>query len=215
MSKKAESKLNNSKKVREDSENLIQRERKKQEMGEKGDSQKVTGQKSVEGEEVTNLKKEIEVLKDKNLRLLADLDNQKKDFFREMEKMSKILKHNVRKELIERILPLFDNYDRAIKISQTYQDPKIKQFLVGFQMTFAESQNDFFKKEGVEEIKVEPKKDTYNRELHSPQQVEESDDYTEGTILEVLKKGYLYQKKVLRLAEVKVSKRRGEKSKQA
>jgi len=209
MNKKAESKLNNSKKEREETENLVQQEGEKQEVEEKEDSQKVTGQKSVKNEEVAELKKEIEVLKEKNLRLLADLDNQKKDFFREMEKMTKVLKYNVSKELIGKILPLFDSYDRAIKISQTYQDPKIKQFLVGFQMTFAESQNDFFKKEGVEEIRIEPKKDIYNRELHNPQQVEERDDYTEGTILEVLKKGYLYQKKVLRLAEVKVSKKKG------
>ncbi|CAI2161602.1 15263_t:CDS:1 [Funneliformis geosporum] len=211
MNKKTESKLNNSEKTRKDSEKLTQQtEEKKQDIIEKEDSQKVTEQKPLE---TTDLKKEIEVLKDKNLRLLADLENQKKGFFQEMEKMTKMLKYNVSKELIEKVLPLFDSYDRAIKISQTYQDPKIKQFLVGFQMTFAESQNVFFEREGIEEIKITPKKDTYNRELHNPQQVEESNDYAEGTILEVLKKGYLYQKKVLRPAEVKVSKRRSEKNK--
>jgi molecular chaperone GrpE (heat shock protein) len=211
MNKKTENKLNNSEKTRKDSEKLTPQKEKKQDIVEKEDSQKVAGQKPLES---ADLKKEIEILKDKNLRLLADLDNQRKDFFKEMEKMSKMIKYNVSKELIEKILPLFDSYDRAIKISQTYQDPKIKQFLVGFQMTFAESQSVFFEREGIEEIKIAPKKDTYNRELHNPQQVEESNDYAEGTILEVLKKGYLYQKKVLRPAEVKVSKRRSEKNKQ-
>lgn len=211
MNKKTENKLNNSEKTQKDSEKLTQQKEKKQDTIEKEDGQKIAEQKPLES---ADLKKEIEILKDKNLRLLADLDNQKKGFFQEMEKMTKMLKYNVSKELIEKILPLFDSYDRAIKISQTYQDPKIKQFLVGFQMTFAESQNVFFEKEGIEEIKITPKKDTYNRELHNPQQVEESNDYAEGTILEVFKKGYLYQKKVLRPAEVKVSKRRSEKSKQ-
>jgi len=198
MSQKTENKLNNSKKKQDGLQDLAKKEEK---------HQKVTEHNSLESEESTKLRGEIEVLKNKNLRLLADLDNQKKDFFKEMEKMTEILKRNVSEDLIKKILPLFDDYDRAIKVSQTYQDPKIKQFLIGFRMTFAESQSDFFKKEGIEEIKIEPKKDTYNRELHNPQQVEESNDYPEGTILEVLKKGYLYQKRVLRLAEVKVSKK--------
>lgn len=150
----------------------------------------------------------IKTLEDSNLRLRAEIENKKKDFLKEVKEISEILKYNVSKELIKKILPLLDNYERAIKISQTYQDPKVEQFLVGFQMTFAEAQNDFFKKEGIEEVKITPQKNIYNRELHDPQQVEENNDYPEGTILEVLKKGYLYQKKILRLAEVKVSKKK-------
>lgn len=152
---------------------------------------------------------QVKGLKDENLRLLADLDNQRKNYFKEIKEISEVLKYNISKSLIEKILPLFDSYERAIQIGQTYQDPKIEQFLVGFQITLAESQNDFFKKEGIEEIKIVPQKDVYNRELHNPQQVEENNDYPEGTILQILKKGYLYQKKVLRLAEVKVSKKKG------
>jgi molecular chaperone GrpE len=151
---------------------------------------------------------QIKALEDSNLRLRAEVENKKKDFLKEVKEISEILKYNVSKELIKKIFPLFDSYERAIKISQTYQDPKIEQFLVGFQMTFAEAQNDFFKKEGIEEIKITPQKEIYNRELHDPRQVEENNDYPEGTILEVLKKGYLYQKKILRLAEVKVSKKK-------
>ena len=150
----------------------------------------------------------IKALEDSNLRLRAEVENKKKDFLKEVKEISEILKYNVSKELIKKIFPLFDSYERAIKISQTYQDPKIEQFLVGFQMTFAEAQNDFFKKEGIEEIKIIPQKEIYNRELHDPRQVEENNNYPEGTILEVLKKGYFYQKKILRLAEVKVSKKK-------
>jgi len=151
---------------------------------------------------------QIKALEDSNLRLRAEAENKKKDFLKEVKEISEILKYNVSKELIKKIFPLFDSYERAIKISQTYQDPKIEQFLVGFQMTFAEAQNDFFKKEGIEEIKITPQKEIYNRELHDPRQVEENNNYPEGTILEVLKKGYFYQKKILRLAEVKVSKKK-------
>jgi molecular chaperone GrpE len=154
------------------------------------------------------LSDKIKTLEDENLRSRAELENQKKGFSKTIKEISEMLKYNVSKELIEKILPLFDSYERAIKISQNYQDPKIEQFLVGFQMAFAESQNDFFKKEGIEEIKITPQKDVYDRELHDPRQVEENNRYPEGTILEVLKKGYLYQGKILRLAEVKVSKKK-------
>src|SRR6185369_664160 len=112
--------------------------------------------------EINNLKKEIEVLKEKNLRLLADLDNQKKNYLKEISEM---LEFN-NKRLIGKLLLFFDSYERAIQISQTYQDPKIKQFLTGFQMTLAEAQNNFFQEERLEEIKITLQKDTYNRELH-------------------------------------------------
>ena len=166
--------------------------------------EKPTFEPSNFADEITNLKKEIETLKEKNLRLLADLDNQRKNYLKEISEM---LEFN-NKRLIGKLLLFFDSYERAIQISQTYQDPKIKQFLTGFQMTLAEAQNNFFQEEGLKEIKITLQKDIYNRELHKALEVEENNDYPEGTILQVFRKGYLYQKKVLRLAEVKISKKK-------
>jgi molecular chaperone GrpE len=202
--------MNSTTKSKKNEKTTLEREKSKK-------TSSTTSEKKVENEKQIieslekksqELSKQIENLKNDKLRLLADLDNQKKSFFKEMKEISETLKYNISKNLIEKILPLFDSYERAIQIGQTYQDPKIKQFLLGFQMTLAESQNEFFKKEGIEEIKIVSHQDNYNRELHIAQQVEENNDYPEGTILQVLKKGYLYQKKVLRLAEVKVSKRK-------
>jgi molecular chaperone GrpE len=209
MNKKAEEKINNSKKTREDLESFAQQEEKEQKISEKENSQKVSEQKSVENEKFANLKKEIEVLKDKNLRLLADLDNQRRTHVKEIEK---VVKYNCER-LLEQFLSFPDNCERAIQASQNYQDPKIKNFLAGFQMIFTEFQNTL-KNQGAEEIKVSPQKDVYNRKIHYAVEVEENNDYPEGTVLQVFRKGYLYHQEVLRPAEVKISKRGGEKSRQ-
>ncbi|CAG8703041.1 11144_t:CDS:2, partial [Racocetra persica] len=150
----------------------------------------------------------IETLKNDNLRLLADLDNQKKNHFKEMREISTMLMYNTSKRLIEKILPLFDSYERALEISQTYQDPKVKQFLAGFQIAFAKTQKDFFQQEKIEEIKVVPRQDHYDHNLHEIISSEKNDDYPERTILQVSQKGYCYQGKVLRPAEVVVSKKK-------
>ncbi|CAJ0761780.1 12246_t:CDS:2 [Entrophospora sp. SA101] len=164
---------------------------------------KMSSDSSNTADEITNLKKEIETLKEKNLRLLADLDNQRKNYLKEISEM---LEFN-NKRLIGKLLLFFDSYERAIQISQAYQDPKVEQFLTGFQMTLAEVQNDFFKKEGVEEIKINLQKDTYDSKLHHALEVEENNDYPEGTILQVFQKGYRLRQQVLRRAEVKISKK--------
>jgi len=147
-------------------------------------------------------------LKNDKLRLLADLDNQKKNFFKEIKGLSETLKYNTSKELIKKILPLFDSYERAIQINQAHQDSKVKQFLAGFQMTLAKSQKDFFQEEKVEEIKIVPQKDLYDHNLHEIVTSEENNNYPEGTILQVSQKGYYYQGKVLRPAEVIISKKK-------
>lgn len=202
MSKKVENKLDNSKKSQEGSENSpsAQQKEKKRKINE--NEQKTAEQKPIENKEVANLKKEIEILKEKNLRLLADLDNQKKAHLKEM---GKIIKYS-NERLLEQFLSFPDNYERAIQASQSYQDPKIKNFLAGFQMIFTEFQNTL-KNQGVEEIKVTPQKDLYDSKLHYAIAVEENNDYPEGTILQVFRKGYLHHQEVLRPAEVKISKK--------
>jgi molecular chaperone GrpE len=144
------------------------------------------------------LKKEIENLKNQNLRLLADIDNQRKLHVREMIEITK----RSNEKLLQQLLFLPDNYERAIQASQGDQDPKIQNFLTGFQMTFNEFQN-FLRKQGVEEIKIIPGKDTFDGDLHET--LKENADSGE-TILQVLRKGYKIHGRVLRPATVEVGK---------
>ncbi|WP_172575215.1 nucleotide exchange factor GrpE [endosymbiont GvMRE of Glomus versiforme] len=172
----------------------------------KKEASKLTPDSAVHTEEINNLTKEIKSLKDKNLRLLAELDNQKKEYFKTMME----LERNVGQRLIKKILPLFDSYERAVQINQTHQDSKVKQFLTGFKMALARFQKDFFQEEKVEEIKIAPQKplSDYNSDEVEIIASDENNDYPEGTILQVSQKGYHYQGKVLRPAEVIISKKK-------
>src|SRR5438093_9936269 len=120
MSKK-EKEINNSKEPQEDLEKSFSapQKEKKQKVNEKENDQKIAEQKPVENEEIANLKKEIKDLKEKNLRLLADLDNQKKIHIKEIEKMMRYSSSR----LLEKFLFFPDNFERAIQTSQNYQDP--------------------------------------------------------------------------------------------
>jgi molecular chaperone GrpE len=62
------------------------------------------------------------------------------------------------------------------------------------------------KSQGVEEIEAIPLKTTFDSELHTTLEVEENNDYPDGTILEVLQKGYKINQRVLRPTTVKISK---------
>jgi molecular chaperone GrpE len=163
-------------------------------------------------EKISGLEKEIRVLKEKNLRLLADLDNQKKEHQREIVREEKLASERIKysnEKLLEQFLFFPDVYERAMKYGQSESDPKFQNFLLGFKMILAEFQN-VLKRQGIEEIKITPLKDAYNEELHfdtlKVEEEEENSSFPKGTILEVFKKGYRVQDRVLRPATVKISK---------
>ena len=149
------------------------------------------------------LKKEIENLKNQNLRLLAEIDNQRKLHVKEMIDITK----RSNEKLLQQLLFFPDNYEMALQASQKDQDPKVQNFVVGFRMIFDEFQN-FLRRQGVEEIKIVPGKDIFDGALH--QTMEESKG-SEGVILKVLRKGYKIYNRVLRPATVEVDKAKGNK----
>jgi len=167
---------------------------------------KMTSDSGNTADEINNFKKEIETLKEKNLRLLADLDNQRKNYLKEISEM---LEYN-NKRLIKKILPFFDSYESAFQVNESLKSPEVEQVLAGFRITLARFQRDFFQEEKVEEIKVVSQKNLsdYKTDEIKIELSEENDDYPEGTILQVSRKGYRYQGKVLRPAEVIVNKKK-------
>jgi molecular chaperone GrpE len=220
MSKKVEKENNDLKEKQEGVENFSSV---KPHEGEK--KEEVSESKSEKDQEViqlkeniTNLKKEIETLKEKYLRSLADLDNLKKEQKKEKERERIIMEERVKygnEKLIKQFLFFPDNYERAMQSVQkiehdSKQNPEIIQqkkekILEGLQMVLVWFQN-FLRKQSVEEIKVVPGKDTFDGTLHDPAEVEENSDYPDGTILQVLQKGYKIHDRILRPVTVKISK---------
>jgi len=188
----------------EKTENSINSEQRGQSVVEKEKNLESQNGQEEQVADITNLKKEIEELKEKNLRSLADLDNQRKGYEKERELTLKEIRKYSNQELLKQLLFFPDSYEMALKFGQNESDPKIQNFLAGFQMVLSQFQN-ILREHGIEEIKVIPYQDVYNAKLHNAQVVEKNSEYPDKTVLEVLRKGYLIHERVLRPAEVKIS----------
>lgn len=120
---------------------------------------------------------------------------------RKDEETNSMLKY-ANQDLIMELIPLVDNFERAIKLDDNDLTDEVSKFLSGFKMMYA-SLTEILKKFGVEEI---------NRvgEVFDPKQeqalltdcVEELDD---EVVIEVLLKGYKLKDRVIRPASVKIN----------
>lgn len=130
-------------------------------------------------------------------RLKADFENYKKRMIKEQTGFLRMASCG----LITKLLPVVDNLERAISAAESHKDEKtIKE---GIEMVYTQFLG-ILEKEGLEEIN--PIGGKFDPELHEAVMQEESEDYSEDTIVEVLQKGYRFNDKVLRPAMVKVSK---------
>lgn len=131
---------------------------------------------------------------EKYQRLMADFAN-----YKQREEKSKAdFKKFASSSLVEKLLPVLDNFDRALK-DKDPEDPFVK----GVIMTRDELIK-ILKNEGLEEIASDGEKFDHN--LHHAVMTEESETVEEDYIIETFQKGYTLNGRVLRPAMVKVSK---------
>ncbi len=142
--------------------------------------------------EIEKLKKEIEEYKNKYLRALADYQNLEK----RVEQQRKELIDSANANLLLKILPILDNLEKA---EIFIKDKGLKMI--------KDSLYHFLKAEGVEEIDVLGKE--FDPQLAEAVDVILSDK--DNIVVEVLRKGYKFNNRVLRVAQVKVSKKEIEK----
>jgi len=126
-------------------------------------------------------------------RVQAEFDNFKKRT--ETEKASTI--SNASKEIIQKILPITDNFELALKNTSSPNE-----FKNGMEMIYAQLM-EVFNNAGVKTIECIGEK--FNPELHEALMTSESND-EENTIIEEFQKGYTINGNVLRHSKVKVSK---------
>lgn len=151
-----------------------------------------------ESEEVLILKNNIQNLEEKLKASHAELINYRK---RKDEEVANKLKF-ANQDLILDILPVLDNFDRAIKLQKS-DDTNLNKFLDGFKMLY-NSLNETLKRYGVEEIDCLGKEFDHN--LHEAMLVEKDETKEDNIVLEVLIKGYILKGRVIRPASVKVNK---------
>jgi len=134
--------------------------------------------------------------KDKFVRLQAETDNFRKRLSREKDEFSQYANERLFKALI----PIFDNFERALEAPSS----DTKSLKEGLDMILKQFSS-FLEKEKVEHIKAIGEK--FDPAFHEALTSEESDDHEEGTIISQFVKGYTINSRVLRPAQVVISKK--------
>lgn len=143
------------------------------------------------------LQNEINTLKDKNMRIAAEMVNTLR---RKDEETNRLLKYS-NESLITELLPVIDNFERALNVDATSND--VESYQKGMTMIYNSLKN-ILEKFEVKEIEAIDKE--FDPSYHQAVMQEEKEGTKENIVIEVLQKGYTYKDKVIRPAMVKVSK---------
>lgn len=151
-------------------------------------------------ESAEDLQKKVETLaaalqeKDNRLkRLQADFENFRRRTSKEREEIGNV----VTQELLKSLLPIVDNFDRAMATEQ--QDGKA--FQKGVEMIYTQL-GETLKNAGLEPIETEGQK--FDPNFHQAVMRVENPDLDDDTIGQELQKGYIVKGKVIRPSMVQV-----------
>lgn len=152
----------------------------------------------VQDDKIVSLEKERDELLDKFQRLAAEFDNYRK---RQARDFNRLIDQG-RKKLVEELLTVLDNFDRARVTCEG--DHSDKEIVDGILQTYEQLQR-VLKKEGLDEIPIEPG-DPFDPNIHEAMVAESIDEGETDIVLEVFQKGYYFGQNLLRPARVKVGK---------
>ena len=146
--------------------------------------------------DIEDLQQEIEDLKDKNLRLMAEFDNFRK---RSTKERLDIIKYSG-EEVLKDILPIIDDFERALDAMETAVD--IEAVKEGIDLIYAKFIS-YLSENGVATIPTT--NEPFDTDLHEavttfPAPSKE----LKGKIIDCVSKGYTLNEKVIRYAKVVV-----------
>jgi molecular chaperone GrpE len=146
-------------------------------------------------EKLKSAQQNLEDLKDRHLRKLAEFENMRKRAEREK---NEYFRHALANFLLD-LFPISDSFDRAL----AHASPEALQSDFGQGITMIHRQFDeLWKKYGVAQVDTSG---PFDPNVHEAVATEPSDEVPKDTILEVLRKGYFLNDKLLRPALVKVA----------
>lgn len=137
-------------------------------------------------------------MKSRYVRLQADFANFKKRTATEKQQISEVVKMDV----LQNILPVIDNFERALQVPQDSLSDELKSFVDGYAMIYKQLMT-VLEKEGVTKIDAVGK--PFDPNYHQAVMRVPSDEYDNDVVVEVLQEGYLLGDKTLRPAMVKVA----------
>lgn len=134
-------------------------------------------------------------------RLKAEFENYKK---RE-EKLKTEFAKFANEKLVTELLPVMDSLDRAL--NGVHASHNLESFLPGVEL-IRKQLEDVLVKKGL--ATIETVGNLFDPRVHEAIMQVESDEHPENTVVEELRKGYLFNNKVIRAAQVAVSKNKKE-----
>ena len=142
---------------------------------------------------------ELKECQDRNLRLLAEMENMRKRLQKEKVEMTRFA---VERFITEIITPL-DNLENALKFTGQMSD-ETRQWSMGFEMILTQFK-EILSSNGVTTFDSEGK--IFDPHIHQAIETEETDAVPEGTILKEFARGYRSGERTIRPARVKIAKK--------
>lgn len=156
-----------------------------------------------QGEIIDELSKKLdaaqeaaEQAQDKYQRLMAEFENMRKRTEKEASHMYDV----GAKEVLEKLLPIIDNFERA-QMTVT-EDQKENPFVQGVDKIYRQTM-DYLDAVKVTAMNAEGKE--FDPDLHNAVMHIDDDAYDDNVVVEELQKGYMYKDEVLRHSMVKVA----------
>jgi len=166
---------------------------------EEGREEKKAGEKKLFGKKkdkaMEKLEEKLADLEDKRVRQLAEFENFRKRSEKEKSQMFEI----GAKTVIEKILPVIDNFERGLQ--GVPEEEKDAPFVQGVELVYKQLLT------VLEELGVKPIEavgQEFDTNLHNAVMMVDDDTLESGTVAEEMQKGYLYKESVVRHSMVKV-----------
>ena len=163
--------------------------------------------KKVNNKELVELKKKYQELESINKDLLTKLQYSQAELINYRTRKDKEVEDRLEyanEELLKSLLPIIDNFERAIKLDDNDLTDELSKFLEGFKMIYA-TLSETLKSYGVEELDVLNK--PFDPNTSNALLTDNVLDIDDDIVIDVMQKGYKYKDRILRVASVKVNKK--------
>ena len=161
----------------------------------KEDAEKKTGKKLF-GKKKDKKDEKIEELTDKLTRQMAEFDNFRKRTEKEQSQMYEV----GAKDIIEKILPVVDNFERGLDAVK--EEEKEDPFVQGMEKVYKHLVTTL---EGIEVKPIEAVGQPFDPNFHNAVMHVEDENFGENIVAEEFQKGYTYRDSVVRHSMVKVA----------
>ena len=176
-------------------EEQMQEELPKESAGEKSKKEKSAKKDDKDGK-LEELGEKLVEMNDKYLRLSAEFDNYRKRTLKEKMELTK----SAGEQLLQNILPVVDNFERALKSMSTAKD--VVALKEGVDLIYANFKT-FLTQNGVKEIETENA--DFDTDIHEAvTTIPAPSPELKGKVLDCIEKGYYLNDRVMRFAKVVV-----------